>query len=203
MGALLFYGPGARASALAEADARGRLLVPPAGDDGLKVEEARQISRLLISIPIGDKIGVVVVGPMDLMTPKVSDTLLKALEDHPQDRVCPILWADDLEEVSETIRSRCSSSFSDINSPEEGDPLYQEASDLFTACQEGNVLHIIQGVQRGTGQEKNLILYLAAWSEIYLEEGGLEVWEKIRPLCKHRNPSQMEILSALLPEKVR
>lgn len=104
----LFHGPGAREAALARATKIGRLMAPPFGDDGLSVDEARDIVELLLSTPVGNKIGVVIIGPIDnTKSIRAMDALLKSVEEIPSEWMLPILWADDLGGVIPTIRSRC------------------------------------------------------------------------------------------------
>ena len=98
---ILFHGPGARQAAEAEAAKIGRLVAPPLGDDGLKVDEAREVVELLMTTPVGDKLGVVIVGPMDEAAAKSCDTLLKTLEEFKGGLIRPILWAHDLSGVPE------------------------------------------------------------------------------------------------------
>ena len=103
----LFHGPNARQAALDKAAEIGPLMAPPFGDNGLKTEEAREIVNLLLTTPVGEGVGTVVIGPMDDLLPKASDVLLKRVEEFDGTRVHPILWAHDLGSVSTTIRSRC------------------------------------------------------------------------------------------------
>lgn len=104
----LFHGPGARQAALARVKEIGRLVAPPFGDEGLSVDESREICTLLLSVPVGEKVGVVVVGPIDnAKTLKSMDALLKSIEEVPSPYMQPILWADDLGGVISTVRSRC------------------------------------------------------------------------------------------------
>jgi len=101
----LFYGPGARKKALSR-EKEGRRIGGPFGEEGLKIEEARTIIRLLDNLPPGRKKCTFVIGPMNRATPAASDVLLKSLEE-PPGKVEMVLWAEDLSSVLPTITSRC------------------------------------------------------------------------------------------------
>ena len=106
MSALLYYGPGAQQYATNEAHQMGRLL-GSFGEEGLKADDSRSIVSLLNETPVGDRKGIVIIGPMDLANPIASDVLLKSLEEFKDDFVQPLLWAIDIGNVVPTIRSRC------------------------------------------------------------------------------------------------
>lgn len=107
MSSPLFHGPGAREDAHEYAAGAGRLLAEPF-ENGLGVDETREVVSLMGSAVLGSQIGVVILGPMDIMrSSAASDVLLKTLEDFNQETVLPVLWAHDAGNVSPTIRSRC------------------------------------------------------------------------------------------------
>jgi hypothetical protein len=107
----LFHGPNARQAALDKATEIGPLMAPPFGDNGLNVGDAREAVQVLMSTPIGDGVGTVIIGPVDedqvSTAGKTTDVLLKIIEEFDGTRVHPLLWAHDLGSVSKTIRSRC------------------------------------------------------------------------------------------------
>ena len=103
---ILFHGPLARGEAVAHAAQLGRLVSEPIGDDGLKVADSRLIVILSEDAGVGDKLPVVIVGPLDRATPEAGDALLKTLEDLTDAPLQIVLWADYLGGVIGTIRSR-------------------------------------------------------------------------------------------------
>ena len=103
---ILFHGPLARGEAVAHAAQLGRLVSEPIGDDGLKVADSRLIVTLSEDAGVGDKLPVVIVGPLDRATPEAGDALLKTLEDLTDAPLQIVLWADYLGGVIGTIRSR-------------------------------------------------------------------------------------------------
>jgi hypothetical protein len=122
---ILFHGPGALQAVLQEARQIGRLMASPFGGGGLKVNEAREFVSLMNSTPVGEGVGVVVAGPMDLALLKSSDTLLKCIEEFNPTVMYPLLWAHDLGGVSGTIRSRCLDRWCPATGLEEPDPELQ------------------------------------------------------------------------------
>lgn len=101
---ILYYGPGGEPEARKQAREFGLLQPFKSGD--LKKDDARELVSLLSQTPIGEKPWSVVVGPLDEVTPAVSDVLLKTLEEYTGGTIRPFLWAWDLGGVMPTIRSR-------------------------------------------------------------------------------------------------
>lgn len=102
----LFHGPSAEDAALEAAEAYGKILAALGTDKGVRKADSREMIALHNAPPASDSFGSVVIGPMDLATTEASDALLKVVEE-PCAYVKPFLWANDLGEVSKTIRSRC------------------------------------------------------------------------------------------------
>jgi hypothetical protein len=100
----LYHGPGAEGETKKRAREFG--LVQPF-KSSLKKDDARELVALLAQTPIGSKPWCVVVGPLDEVSPVVSDVLLKTIEEFNSDGIRPFLWAWDLGGVMPTIRSRC------------------------------------------------------------------------------------------------
>lgn len=103
---MLFHGPMARDNALYRAQSLGRMISEPIGDKGLKVDDARSIVYISQSSGVGDKPPCVVIGPIDKATPEAADALLKTLEDLAEGPLKITLWAENLNGVIGTIRSR-------------------------------------------------------------------------------------------------
>lgn len=102
----LFYGAGAKEAALNKAQSLGGFLCEPLEE--LPVGKAREVVSLLRTTLVGDEHshGVIVIGPIDQVSTKASDVLLKTLEEpHPNSSL--VLWARDKGSVRPTIESRC------------------------------------------------------------------------------------------------
>ena len=204
MSTLLFHGPTSRDVAIEEAEKIGRLLAEPFGDDGLKVETAREIVEMLSTAPIGDQLGVVVIGPFDDVTVQASDALLKTLEEFDSRFVQPILWAMDVGSVTGTIRSRCLPRWCPAlpgHSPER--PYLGAAERLCEAALRRRTAAVIEHLKENEGMEGDL---MRASAEVLInkEEWPLEVrlllWESIRKTLKayRDKPTALGALSAFL-----
>ena len=210
---ILYHGPGAREAALYEADRLGRLLAPPFGDAGLKVDDAREVVHLLSFVPVGVAKGTVVVGPMDssyTASDKARDVLLKRIEEFPS-CVQPILWAHDLGDVQGTIRSRCVERWAngDDDSAMEDDIL-QAANELVNAALKkehwvvpgilAEVLKAKKG-EKGEKKERREAALLQAATDILAEmesPGRFVLWAAIRAASRHRNPTPTEVALAFM-----
>jgi len=197
---LLFHGPGARDAALHRASEMGRLVAPPFGDKGLKTDDARDIVELLLSSPIDNKVNVVVVGPMDEANLKASDVLLKSIEEFRDDLVQPILWANDLGGVTTTIRSRCLDHWAPSLGAEGDAVLQQVAADLVGDALSDNCWRIPFTLkEEAKGKEVVLLGMMASALEGHLDkEPHRLLWERIRKVAQWRNPTQIEIIAALV-----
>lgn len=206
---VLFYGPGAREKAVSEAHRQGRLMVPPIGDDGLrvsmhpktKVPGARDALKVLSTPPPGLQIGFVVIGPMDLATKEASDALLKTVEE-PLDLCRIILWAHDVGSVSPTIRSRCLAEWVSSTEVKEDDDLEGDGYTAVDAALNRRFWLLPSLVGKYT-KEKRASEFLGAVASAVVGRGteeALTLWERVRKVAKYRNPSHLEIVAALLPE---
>lgn len=194
MSALLFYGPGARAEALRKAAALGALMTPPAGEEGLKKDEARAIVEILSSAPIGSRRGVVVLGPMDLATIEASDVLLKALEDHREDWVQPILWADDVGGVRPTIVSRCLSEWVDG----EPEPIDDEIVHIIDAALGEDLPELLVLLHGYKGKAIEVIRQAARVIAADPTPKALDTWSRLRAVAGYKNPTPVEVAMALI-----
>lgn len=206
----LFHGPGARLAALNEATRLGRLLHEPFGDEGLKVDDAREFVSLLQCAPVGEDLGVVIAGPLDHAAPKSSDVLLKTIEEPPP-YVYPLLWATDLGGVSATVRSRCLAIWcpnADTSTP--GDELVEgTARELLNAVLAGKyglVPGLVAKVKSTTklrGREAELVAEVVEAMTTMLEDPKvLTLWSRVRHLATWQNPTQLEVMAAFLPGAV-
>jgi len=225
----LFHGPGARQAALDKAKKIGRLIAPPFGDDGLSVGRskpsdppgAREIVELLLSVPVGEEIGVVVIGPVDnAKSLKAMDALLKSIEEIPSPYMQPILWAEDLGGVISTIRSRCLETWAPGSTAENPELLklarlivdnvlanrfYSLPSDIASlkTLKEGS--DIAPETLEDDDPKKtrfkggDLLEAIADILAENLEDPNRRLfWERIRKVARYRNPTQVEIVAALV-----
>jgi len=212
LSSLLYYGPGARDKAIEEALSRGRLLCPPIGDQGLKVDDARAVAELLQGSAVGDALGAVVIGPMDWASKEAPDVLLKSIEDT-SEWVYPVLWAFDIGEVRDTIISRCLAHWApaedgkwDLNQRSErvANTLLESIKDNDTMT----VLTIVRDLMKKDAKDKEreedhdigveLLVSLVQRLDPERTE-DLELWLRIRRAMRVSHPSPAEILDALLP----
>lgn len=194
MSALLFYGSSAKENALKEARRVGRILLRLDKDD-LKAQRAREAVAAINTVPVGDSVGVVVVGPVDRASRKVSDVLLKAVEEHDEEVVRPILWAEDLGGVSATLRSRCVA----VWCPDEkGIEVTPEASSLLNAVLAKNLPVVIDTVQGAKDNGDLLRSFVFALSESQLGARiKVTIWRGIREVSRHTKPTDAELVAAL------
>lgn len=202
----LFHGPGARQAAIAAAYKLGRLLHEPFGDAGLKVDEAREFVALTRSPPVGTEDGVVLAGPVDHAAPKSSDVLLKTIEEPPP-HVHPLLWATDLGGVSPTIQSRCLPVWCPASGTASGD---EEVEDVARTLvnevlaerywQVPLLVAKVKSTPKQRGREPELVAeILEAFAAQMDNPKVLKLWPRLRELACWSNPTQIEIIAALLP----
>lgn len=201
--AVLHHGPGARLAAVQEADRIGTVLRSPVGDDGLKVAEAREIVQLLAR-PTLAKLGVVVVGPIDQANVNASDALLKSLEDPPSKYTTLVLWAHDLGEVKDTIRSRCFDRWAPGDPGDSDDDfdeeLEQDARDMLRSVQLGNLWMIPEIAKRRSKETREMLRAIVELLATEIEQPeNRHLWEQLRPVTRHRNLTMLELVAALLP----
>jgi len=195
----LFHGPGGRDRAL-QGLSSYRLLHPPIGDEGLKVDDSRLLVDLMSSPPVGDKLGGILIGPLDRATGEAADALLKTLEEGVHGRVHIFTWAWDLAGVLPTIRSRTLP----IWCPEGPDPLllYKgRAGALWKSLQEGrasSLIEILSEEESDLTREDLLTALLNILTLSEKMEDVLPLWNRIRPLLRGRGVSRMSALTALL-----
>ncbi len=179
----LFHGPRGREEAVTWAETTGRLIAPVEGGR-LKIDQSREFGELLTAIPIGDRIGTLVIGPMDDATPEASDSLLKRLEECDTKYVHPALWAEDIGRVVGTIQSRtvgkwCPSEPGFV--PEA--PFLAAATVLCDAAIRGRMASIIETLAENEGNEAELLaasaLVLRTKDDWDLES-RLRLWSHLR-----------------------
>lgn len=206
---LLFHGPGARQAALDEAGRQGLLIHEPFGDDGLKVDEAREFVSLLLSPVPGSERGVVVAGPMDQTKGlKSEDAMLKGIEQF-SSYVLPILWAFDLGGVKPTIRSRCLPVWAPATGYEEVDEEVEAVARELLSASIGGHYEKIPGLvarvgKKGSkrGREQELLAEVVdAMSSMVGDPKVHSLWERVREAARWRNPTPIEIISAFLESR--
>lgn len=203
----IYHGPGARQSALDEAARLGRLLHEPFGDEGLKVDEAREFVSLLQYPPVGEYSGVVIAGPLDHAAPRSSDVLLKSLEEPPP-YVFPLVWATDLGGVIATIRSRCLPVWCPQRLSEPGDEEVEGAArELLQATLDDRLWLVprivakVKSTPKQRGREPELVAEAVEAMTAMLDNPKvLALWERVRELAAWHNPTSIEVMSAFMPE---
>lgn len=190
---------------LREASQIGRLLAPPFGDGGLKVDGAREFVALLGNAPVGDGVGVVIAGPMDQAPPKSADVLLKRIEEFDEQVVYPLLWANDLGGVQWTIRSRCLDRWcpeGQPDDPEQTDHIEKAAYSLIAAAVDGKEPWKIPGLV--ASMKDQLPELLGALSDALLpkmdDPASRKLWDRLRRVAQWWRPTVPELVSALFPE---
>lgn len=206
----LYHGPGARTAALEEAVRLGRLLHEPFGDEGLKVDEAREFVSLMQCSPVGEDLGVIIAGPLDHAAPKSSDVLLKSIEEPPP-YVFPLLWATDLGGVAATIQSRCLPIWCPLRSAflEPSDEVVEEvARTLLNEVLAGKLWQVpllvakVKASGKQRSREPELIAEVVeALSGMLEDPQARALWERIREVAAWRNPTQIEVMAAFLPSE--
>jgi hypothetical protein len=194
----LLHGPSARAEAVKLAATLGRLLRPPIGDEGLKIADSRDIVELLDNSPLGDAPGVIIVGPLCRASPATTDVLLKTIEEVDPARVRPVFWATSDTEVSATVRSRCLLRWCP-GVEETNEALLASVRTTLRACLESDVASIIEST-KGCEVEPFLRAFVQALAEHGNDTASDRVWLSVRRLLRHREPTLLEFLAALLPE---
>jgi len=206
--AILYHGPSGQEKAFEASKGAGRLLGTFGSHaESIKADVARSIVEMMSSVPVGDAVGVLLIGPLDTMHPAASDVLLKSLEEFNPKNVRPILWADDIGSVRSTIISRCLDQWCAGPEPEtEDEALISEVDELVTASLEGNVAEVIEKLtELQTHKERHReILRVTAVSLSRREGfGHLDLWKSIRGVLGHPNVSFNEAVAAyLLMEKL-
>lgn len=203
MSTILFHGPASRDMALKEADVLGRLLAPPLGDDGLKVDVAREVVEVLSAVPVGDDLGVIVIGPFESATPEAADALLKTLEDFDPRFVRPLLWSLDMGDIPPTIRSRCLAVWCPTKEGASPEASYMPAARaLCEAALARRTAALIEHLAEQKGAELEIMMAAAqvlVTQEEWSLKGRLILWSSIRETLRtHRNPSSLATLAAFL-----
>lgn len=193
---ILFHGPGARRAAMAKVSVIGRLIHEPFGEKGLKIAESREIIELMNSAPVGDKPGVLVMGPMDRATRSSQDVLLKNIEEFDDRIVRPILWAFDETEVVATIRSRCLRQWCPGAMSRD-----EEAIEAARSAVDCSLIRDVPGLVEVL-KDKDPRAVLEATAQV-LAEGGIDdstknLWEQVRAVLRFKNPTPTETLAAFL-----
>ena len=197
---VLFHGPRARGEAVTHARTLGRLITDPLGDDGLKVDDSREIVRLAGNAGVGDKSPVVVVGPLDRATPEAGDALLKTLEDLADGPVRIILWADFYGGVIGTIRSRTLPQWCPPDKHWVSPFVDDQARALYAAWIKKDIAACLDVIY---ASQRDWPALLQGFCEVIATEGPLEapetarVWAQVRPLLDGKG-SHLNAATALL-----
>lgn len=193
--AVLFHGPTAYDRAMEFADELGRMIHEPFGEEGLKIDESREIIALMSNTPLGDKPGVLVIGPMDHAWPAATDVLLKTLEDFDPKVLRPVLWAHDEGGVRGTIRSRCLRQWCPGEEVVDEEML-ELAKALVDASLDGNRAVVLETLRDMTGD-----VLIAATQVLRRRPTGareVRLWGKIREVLRFYKPTATEIKAAFV-----
>lgn len=181
---MLYHGPKGREVALHQANACGRVL-GIFGDDGLKVDMAKEVVEVLSSAPIGDGVGAIVIGPVEDASEEAANALLKVLEEYGDgEYVKAFVWANDIGGVINTIRSRCIEEWC----PGDGKitaeyPLLPAATVLCEAALRRKTAAVIEHLNEHSGREVLIArasVEVLAHKEEWPLKGRLILWESLR-----------------------
>lgn len=179
----------------------GRHMAAPMGEEGLRVAEAREAVRILSTRTIGEKRGVLVLGPMDLANEKACDVLLKSIEEIDPEGTLPILWATDLSEVRHTIANRCICVWKGGGRTVLDKDMEVRAAQLVDAVLDDD-LNLITRLVGETKDLKALGEGIAREVSERAQKGGnsgvLVVWQQLRSEMAFTNPSKIGVSHALL-----
>lgn len=194
--AILFHGPSAEANARRQLVTFGDLL-KAFGEEGLKIAESREIVELMGNAPMGDRPGVLLIGPVDHAAPASTDVLLKTLEEFDSSVIRPVLWAHDEAEVSPTIRSRCLRRWCPGVEASIDEDLMDAARNLVEESINGHLASVIE-----LAKEKDPRLFLEAVARALchrgIDEETRDMWERVRSALRYPKPTTTECLAALL-----
>lgn len=173
---LLFHGPTAHKKAHEAASLYGRILLDPSCPKGLRKGDSRAAIEFHLNPPVSDRLGSLILGPLDTATPSASDALLKMVEE-PNPSARPFLWALDLGGVAPTIRSRCLALWSpqDAALTEKIDPIVKDAA-------KGDPVAIYSLLESSESPEevaKKVLAYLASKTPT---EPELALYQRLKPL---------------------
>lgn len=136
MTALLIHGSGSLDMALRKASEYETYY--EFGGQSLATNDAKEAIQKMSYPIVGVGVFAVVIGAVDNARGSATDALLKTIEEH-DDYVAPILWANSLMDVPNTIRSRCRVVWSN-----EADPQIQEEYQrLVKYCVGGNYANVV------------------------------------------------------------
>ena len=193
---LLYHGPTSFDEALIEAHKIGRLLCPPVGEGGLKKDEARDLVELLSYPPIGDALGSVVIGPMDLCLPASGDVLLKTLEDGSDKHNRILLWAYDLGEVRPTVKSRCLPVWCG-GAVTVDDDLSDLSERLYRAFLDRDLFEVTSIASEAKSKEAEVLRHFVDFLSDDISK-HLDFWEGLRHLCGYRRLTPAQFLEPFI-----
>ena len=139
MTALLIHGTGALDLALEKASEYATHY--EYGGNSLATNDAREAIQKMSYPIVGVSQFAVVIGAVDKARGSATDALLKSIEEH-DDFVVPILWANALMDVPNTIRSRCRVLWSNAEDPQ----IKEEFQRVAKFCVAGNYASLIMAL---------------------------------------------------------
>lgn len=188
---LLFHGPRAQDRAGEAARAWGRVVgVFGHPQDGLDIEATRGAVEALSGVVAGDKLGVVIIGPLDILSKDgIEDVLLKTVEDYTATSVRPYLWAYDLGGVKPTIRSRCIDVWSPGVLPPS--PQRKDAAELVRAMHNRSVIELLDALGESKvwkAKADNVLREVPEVLRENLDVAAVKVWLRARNVMRDGVP---------------
>jgi hypothetical protein len=169
------------------------------------VDTSREVVALVSSTPVGDQVGVVVIGPVDrdrVKSAEALDALLKTLEDLPPAIVQMVLWAEDIGAVPGTIRSRSDEFWCPpLAGVDPEAPFLPLAEALCEASLKRKVATVIETFGENKGMEVDLLRAAAtvlARRNDWPLQARLLLWDSLRETLTISQPSARLVLAAFL-----
>jgi hypothetical protein len=192
MTSFLFFGPLANTKSLEFASSLGRPFCPPIGVEGLKAEEARELSTLLSDPPRFSGERYILIGPMDQANEFACDALLKVLEE-PRTKLILVLWAYDVHRVPLTIQSRVTLQWC----PGTKEPSLQDATQCLKYYSDQHWAELIALISK----IEDIPNFLESFCYLLSQRGGgpfLEKWSKFRTILTYDKPTYFDVINALI-----
>jgi len=153
----------------------------------------------MMSVPVGDLMGVIIIGPMDEANPKASDVLLKSIEEFRGDYLQPIMWANDLGGVTMTIRSRCMDRWVNALGVDDDETLMAGSFKIVDAVGKRDYMTIVDTARAFEKREVQLLGSLAEVLATTIDNPDHRaLWERLRKVSLWKNPFMAEIIVALV-----
>ena len=197
MTARLIYGEGAYEKAMELANQISSLIYDFGGDK-LSTDDAKEATSKMVFAPIGVDTFCVVVGAVDKARGSATDALLKSIEEHP-DFVVPILWANGLDGVPATIRSRCSVEWTKDQDSLSINPKAIRLINAVLVSDYNQALSVGQDLIKEYSSREMLVFVAEALSEKdFSDQRVVTLWDRVRKsLMQNYSISKTEALGVV------